>query len=275
MNTFIIFAVLLLIVFGVSLYFIQLHYKHLLKKEIKRAQKSERIKSMFIENVSHTLRAPIKAISGYCDMILEEKDEEMQPAQVRELVTNMSSSTQQLLEFISQLYDMTKLQGITPSFTFIDVNLSELMASYRRETLNITKPDVIVRVTTDLSPHCKGILDTNLMHQLMMHLLTNAAHHITGNDIVIKYAEERKGLKVTITYAGQGQADILGADIYSYLQKEDALMNANGSSAFGLSVCKAIVDMLGGEFYVDTEYDKKTVTCFWIPCKMRDTHKDM
>ena len=275
MNTFIIFAVLLLIVFGVSLYFIQLHYKHLLKKEVKRAQKSERIKSMFIENVSHTLRAPIKAISGYCDMILEEKDEEMQPAQVRELVTNMSSSTQQLLEFISQLYDMTKLQGITPSFTFIEVNLSELMASYRRETMNITKPDVIVRVTTDLSPHCKGILDTNLMHQLMMHLLTNAAHHITGNDIVIKYAEERKGLKVTITYAGQGQADILGADIYSYLQKEDALMNANDSSAFGLSVCKAIVDMLGGEFYVDTEYDKKTVTCFWIPCKMRDTDKDM
>ena len=275
MNTFIIFAVLLLIVFGVSLYFIQLHYKHLLKKEVKRAQKSERIKSMFIENVSHTLRAPIKAISGYCDMILEEKDEEMQPAQVRELVTNMSSSTQQLLEFISQLYDMTKLQGITPSFTFIEVNLSELMASYRRETMNITKPDVIVRVTTDLSPHCKGILDTNLMHQLMMHLLTNAAHHITGNDIVIKYAEERKGLKVTITYAGQGQADILGADIYSYLQKEDALMNANDSSAFGLSVCKAIVDMLGGEFYVDTEYDKKTVTCFWIPCKMRDTYKDM
>ena len=275
MNTFIIFAVLLLIVFGVSLYFIQLHYKHLLKKEVKRAQKSERIKSMFIENVSHTLRAPIKAISGYCDMILEEKDEEMQPAQVRELVTNMSSSTQQLLEFISQLYDMTKLQGITPSFTFIGVNLSELMASYRRETMNITKPDVIVRVTTDLSPHCKGVLDTNLMHQLMMHLLSNAAHHITGNDIVIKYAEERKGLKVTITYAGQGQADILGADIYSYLQKEDALMNANDSSAFGLSVCKAIVDMLGGEFYVDTEYDKKTVTCFWIPCKMRDTHKDM
>ena len=275
MNTFILFAVLLLIVFGVSLYFIQLHYKHLLKKEIKRAQKSERIKSMFIENVSHTLRAPIKAISGYCDMILEEKDEEMQPAQVRELVTNMSSSTQQLLEFISQLYDMTKLQGITPSFTFIEVNLSELMASYRRETMNITKPDVIVRVTTDLSPHCKGVLDTNLMHQLMMHLLSNAAHHITGNDIVIKYAEERKGLKVTITYAGQGQADILGADIYSYLQKEDALMNANDSSAFGLSVCKAIVDMLGGEFYVDTEYDKKTVTCFWIPCKMRDTHKDM
>jgi K+-sensing histidine kinase KdpD len=275
MNTFIIFSVLLLIVFGVSLYFIQLHYKHLLKKEVKRAQKSERIKSMFIENVSHTLRAPIKAISGYCDMILEEKDEEMQPAQVRELVTNMSSSTQQLLEFISQLYDMTKLQGITPSFTFIEVNLSELMASYRRETMNITKPDVIVRVTTDLSPHCKGVLDTNLMHQLMMHLLSNAAHHITGNDIVIKYAEERKGLKVTITYAGQGQADILGADIYSYLQKEDALMNANDSSAFGLSVCKAIVDMLGGEFYVDTEYDKKTVTCFWIPCKMRDTHKDM
>ena len=274
MNTFIIFAVLLLIVFGVSLYFIQLHYKHLLKKEIKRAQKSERIKSMFIENVSHTLRAPIKAISGYCDMILEEKDEEMQPAQVRELVTNMSSSTQQLLEFISQLYDMTKLQGITPSFTFIEVNLSELMASYRRETMNLTKPDVLVRVSTDLSPHCRGVLDTNLMHQLMMHLLSNAANHVTQGDILIKYTRERKGLKVTINYLGIGQAELLGADIYSYLQQDNALMKTD-KSLLGLSICKAIVDVLGGEIYMDTENNNKTVASFWIPCKMKDIHKDI
>lgn len=38
---------------------------------------------------------------------------------------------------------MSKFEGITPSFTFIEVNLSELMASYRRETMNLTKPDVL------------------------------------------------------------------------------------------------------------------------------------
>jgi len=33
--------------------------------------------------------------------------------------------------------------------------------------------------------------------------------------------------------------------------------------------------MLGGEFYVDTEYDKKTVASFWFPCKMKDTHRSV
>ena len=268
-------VVFLLIAFGIGFLLVRRHYTKRLDVAVKRAQKSEQLKSVFIDNISRTLRSPLNAIEGSCNKILQEKDENLQPPQVRKSVTEISDHTKELIDFVAQLHEMSKFEGITPSFTFIEVNLTELMASYRREAMNYTKPEVTVRVTSDLSPHCRAILDTNLMHQLMMHLLSNAAHHITGNDIVIKYAEERKGLKVTITYAGQGQADILGADIYSYLQKEDALMNANDSSAFGLSVCKAIVDMLGGEFYVDTEYDKKTVTCFWIPCKMRDTHKDM
>ena len=47
MNAVILITILLLIVFGLSLYFIHRHYEHLLKKEVKRAQKSERIKSLF------------------------------------------------------------------------------------------------------------------------------------------------------------------------------------------------------------------------------------
>jgi signal transduction histidine kinase len=105
--------------------------------------------------------------------------------------------------------------------------------------------------------------------------LANAATHITQGDIVIRYGYERKGLKVSITYAGIGQAELLGEDIYSFLQKEDALTQVNESSVLGLSICRAIVEMLGGEFYMDTEYDKKTVASFWFPCKMTDQHKGM
>lgn len=275
MNTTVLITIILLIAFGISLYFIRSYYTGLLKKEVKRAQKSEQLKSVFIDNVSRTLRSPLNAILGYSNMILEEKDENMQPAQVRELVSNINTDAQQLLDFTSQLYEMSKFEGITPSFTFIEVNLTELMASYRRETMNITKPDVTVRVNTDLSPHCRAILDTNMMHQLMMHLLTNAANHITQGDIIIKYGHERKGIKVAVSYTGMGQAELIGTDIYSFLQKEDALKNAASSSVLGLSICRAIVEVLGGEFYMDTAYDKKTVASFWFPCEMKDIHKDM
>lgn len=266
---------LLLVGFLIAFLFTHRHYKSLIKKEVKRAQRSEQLKSVFIDNVSHTLRTPLNAILGYSNMILEEPDNMMQPAQVKEMVNNIKKDSVELIGFVNQLFEMSKFEGITPSFTFIEVNLTELMASYRREALNIAKPDVAVRVTTDLSPHCKAFLDTNLMHQLMMHLLTNATNYTTQGDIVIRYSCERRGLKVVITYMGNGKAELIGSDIYSFLQKEDALKHVNESSILGLSLCRAIVEMLGGEFFMDTEYERKTVATFWFPCRMRDIYKDI
>jgi K+-sensing histidine kinase KdpD len=266
--------IILLIAFGICLVLVRRHYTKLLDVANKRAQKSQQLKSVFIDNISRTLRSPLQVIEGFCNMILDEKDENMQPAQVRESMLNISSHTQELIDFVAQLHEISKFEGITPSFTFIEVNLSELMASYRREAMNYTKPDVSVRVTTDLSPHCKAILDTNLMHQLMMHLLTNAAAHVTRGDILVKYGAERKGLKITINFIGIGQSELVGVDIYSLLQEENALKDSVMSSALGLAISKAIVEMFGGEFYMDSDNDK-TLASVWFPCQLKDTYKDL
>ena len=266
--------IILLIAFGICLVLVRRHYTKLLDVANKRAQKSQQLKSVFIDNISRTLRSPLQVIEGFCNMILDEKDENMQPAQVRESMLNISSHAQGLIDFVAQLHEMSKFEGITPSFTFIEVNLSELMASYRREAMNYTKPDVSVRVTTDLSPHCKAILDTNLMHQLMMHLLTNAAAHVTRGDILVKYGAERKGLKITINFIGIGQSEMVGVDIYSLLQEENALKDSVMSSALGLAISKAIVEMFGGEFYMDSDNDK-TLASVWFPCQLKDTYKDL
>ena len=266
--------IILLIAFGICLVLVRRHYTKLLDVANKRAQKSQQLKSVFIDNISRTLRSPLQVIEGFCNMILDEKDENMQPAQVRESMLNISSHAQELIDFVAQLHEMSKFEGITPSFTFIEVNLSELMASYRREAMNYTKPDVSVRVTTDLSPHCKAILDTNLMHQLMMHLLTNAAAHVTRGDILVKYGAKRKGLKITINFIGIGQSEMVGVDIYSLLQEENALKDSVMSSALGLAISKAIVEMFGGEFYMDSDNDK-TLASVWFPCQLKDTYKDL
>jgi K+-sensing histidine kinase KdpD len=272
---FIIIIALLLAGGAIGFFFIHRRYERKLKKEVTRAQKSERLKSVFLENISRTLRTPLNAILGYTNMILEDEDGTMKPAQVKELATNIHQDTEQLLGFVSKVFELTQFEGVTPAFTFIEVNLIELMASYRREAMNYTKPDVGVRVTTTLSPHCRGVLDTNLMHQLMMHLLKNAAKHVAQGDIVIKYDCKRRGLHVSISYMGIGQAELVGTDIYSFLQKENALSEVNESSALGISISRAIVEVLGGEFYLDTENDKKTVASFWFPCEMKDLYKDM
>ena len=209
--------------FGIAFYFMYRHYEYQLKREIKRSQKSELLKSVFLDNISRALRAPMNAILGYSNLILDEKDESMQAAQVKEMASHINTNTQQVLSFVQHLMDLSKFEGITPAFTFIEVNLAELMASYRREAMVVTKPDVAVRVRTDLSPHCRGRLDTNFMHQLMMHLLTNATKNVTQGDIFIKYTCERRGLKVSINYIDYEHADLLNADVVSLIQHENLL----------------------------------------------------
>lgn len=262
----------LLIGFAVALFFIHRYYNQQLKREVNRAQKSERLKSVFLDNASQTLRAPLNAILGYSNMILEEKNETMDAVQVKQMAGHIQQSSQELLEFIKQLMDLSNFDGGMLSFTFIEVNLAELMASYRREAMNLTKANVSLRVRTDLSPHCKVTLDTNFMHQLMMHLLNNAAKHATQGEIVVTYTSERKGLKVMINYLGNGQADVINEDIFSYLQKDALKMNGD-VNGLGLPISKAIIDAVGGELDIDTQDGRKTVAQFWFPCKMRDKHK--
>lgn len=265
----------LLVGFGVAFWLMYRYYERQLRREIKRARKSEQLKTVFLDNISRALRAPVKAILGYSNLILEEKDEYMQPAQVREMATRINKSTQDVLAFISHLLELSKFEGVTPAFTFIEVNLSELFASYRREAQTVAKKDVVVCVRTDLSPHCRGRLDTNFMHQLMMHLLTNASNHTTQGDITIYYTSERKGLKVVISYMGNGQAEVIGEDIYSFLQREDALNLTNESSGLELSLCRAIVDALDGELDINSDTGRKTNATFWLPCKMVNAHKEI
>ena len=272
----ILFIVIILLLAGSFVFFLFLHryYEKRLAKAVRHAQRSEQLKSVFLSNVSRALRTPLNAILGYTELMLDGDDESLRPSQVKEMTANIHHNSEQVLSFISQLLDLSNFEGSMPSFTLIEVNLAELMASYRREALVVVKPDVSVRVRTDLSPHCKVTLDTNFMHQLMMHLLTNAAKHTNQGDINIYYEDYRHGLKVTISYQGNGQAELIGEDIFSFLQREDALALDKDSSGLSMSICKAIIDALDGELDIYTENGIKTVVSFWFPCRMVDKHKE-
>ena len=259
----------------ICIYFIRRYYLRQLRDEVTRAQKSEQIKSVFLANVSHALRTPLNSIIGFSDVILKEKPGVLKEDQLTEMVTHINNNGHQLLYFISQLLELSSFEGSMLTFTMIEVNLAELMASYRREALRDASPNVSIYIRTTLSPHCKATLDTNLMHQLIMHLLQNAVLHTKEGSITITYEHERKGMKVTIIDTGDGVPQKLQENIFSILQHEDSLTLANQTSGLGLSICKAIVDALNGEIGLTSEEGKGTTVWIWIPCHMKDMTKGL
>lgn len=266
----------LVVLFAVGLYFVRRGYLRKLNREVKRAQSSERIKTIFLANVSHALRTPLNAIIGFSDFLMKEQEKgQVDPEQLKEAATHINQNGHQLLFFIQQLLELSNFESSVLTFSLIEVNLAELMASYRREAMHETNPNVSVLVRSSLSPHCKATLDTNLMHQLMMHLLRNSAHFTKEGSITINYEYERKGMRVTITDTSEGVPQEYLDNAFSLLHAEDSLTLENRATELGLSICKAIIDGMGGEISLTSEPGKGTTATVWFPCRMRDMTKDV
>lgn len=262
--------ILILVLFAICLFLVQHYYQVRLRNEIGRAQRSERIKTVFMANVSHALRTPLNAIITDSQKLMD--TEETNPKKLNAAMTTINQNGKQLLYFISQLLELSSFDSSMATFTLIEVNLAELMASYRREAQRDAGANVHVVVRSPLSPHAKGTLDTNLMYQLMTHLLHNALAHTQEGTITIEYDQDDKGLRIEVIDTGDGADQDFKSGL-STLTSGGQLALFNQRSGLGLSICKAIVEGLHGTIDLKSVPDKGTTVKVWIPCKMRDTKK--
>ena len=265
--------ILVLVLFAICLFLVQHYYHVRLRNEIGRAQRSERIKTVFMANVSHALRTPLNAIITDSQKLLD--TEESDSKKLNAAMTTINQNGKQLLYFISQLLELSSFDSNMATFTLIEVNLAELIASYRREAQRDAGANVQVVVRSPLSPHAKGMVDTNLMYQLMTHLLHNALAHTQEGTITIDYDYADNGLKIEVIDTGDGEPQDFKSNFSTLIQGNDSLALFNQRSGLGLSICKSIVEGLHGTIELKSEKGKGTHVTVWIPCKMRDMKKGL
>ncbi|MBP3248538.1 MAG: HAMP domain-containing histidine kinase [Prevotella sp.] len=265
--------ILILVLFAICLILVQHYYHVRLRNEIGRAQRSERIKTVFMANVSHALRTPLNAIITDSQKLLD--NDESDPKKLKAMMTTINQNGKQLLYFISQLLELSSFDSNMATFTLIEVNLAELIASYRREAQRDAGAEVTVVVRSPLSPHAKGMVDTNLMYQLMTHLLHNALSHTKQGTITIDYDYADNGLKIEVIDTGDGEPQDFKSNFSTLIQGNDSLALFNQRSGLGLSICKSIVEGLHGTIELKSEKGKGTHVTVWIPCKMRDMKKGL
>ena len=264
---------LILIVVAVCFFLMRRYYIRLLRYEVVRARRSEHIKTVFLANVSHALRNPLNSIITTSDEVLSIGIDDMKPQQITDAFTQINKDGNQLMYFISQLIELSNLESNVMTFTLIEVNLAELMQSYRREAQRDAAEGVSVVVRSSLSPHCKGTLDTTLMYQLMKHLLQGAVRHTTEGTVTINYEHERQGLRVIVSDTGTGMSPEKQNVAASVFGGNESLNLFTQSSGLGLSICKAIVDGMNGEISLDSTPGKGTTVSIYFPCKLRDKNK--
>ncbi|MCR5820685.1 MAG: HAMP domain-containing histidine kinase [Bacteroidaceae bacterium] len=274
MTTFlIIFVIVLLITLGAIL--ILFHRQGLrLNEEIHHVIESEEIKAEFLAEVSNNFRGPLDSIIGRCETIERQPCFKEHP-QVVEAIEDIRFQSQQLSQYARELMEISNTQGNIPKSAKIQVNLVELIMSYRREILHEIQDNIQVYIRTELSPHTKVWLNTTLFRQFIMHLLRAASHNTDAGYISITYATENSGLRFWIENTGQpipqDAANILLGKQPDDDNPEDE--NANKETIISLAICKNIIDKLKGTIEIlppKENQENINLITFWFPCSVKN-----
>ncbi len=247
------------------------YYKMLIQlRHVKiRARKNEEVKSSFLTHINNALRTPLSTINHNCQTL--EEYEKLTPEDRQKIILDIKRDSNQMYTYLNELEELTNFDGAIPALSMIEVNLAELILSYRREILHETKRGVTVSIQTTMSPHSKATMDTTMFRQLIMLLLRISAQRTQEGCIIINYEMERSGLRFILSDTSEPiPEEIRGLLFTSMLNKGDMIHVEDKTSITILNICKSIIDAMQGTIEaLPSEEGKGAIISFWFPCRLR------
>lgn len=238
-------------------------YQKQLRREVERAQRSERLKSIFLGNVSHALRTPLNAVIGFSDMLRQDNGE-LTTDERQNMMGLIGQNGRQLLHFIEELLELSHIEGKDQLFVRSEIELRETM----EEFAEAVRPRVRQGVTLNVKGNGgRVVLDPNLLRYIVNHLLTNAAENTYEGEIVLKYGDVNDGFYVEVRDTGIGIPKDLRENLFSLLSEQKTYVQ-NSMPGLGLSICKAIIERTGGRMGAESPEEGGTVVWFWAPRKI-------
>lgn len=224
-----------------------------------RAEESNRLKSAFLANMSHEIRTPLNAIVGFSG-ILASTDE---PAEREQYVQIIENNNELLLQLISDILDLSKIESGMLEFIYTDFELN----AFLRDQLAVTRQRVAAGVTVTYEAPGEGDLwirtDRNRLAQLLINLLTNAAKFTPENGTIrFGYTLDEGIVRFFVTDTGCGIPEEKQAAIFERFVKLDEFKQGTG---LGLPICRTILGHLGGDIGVNSTPGEGSTFWFTLP----------
>lgn len=220
----------------------------------EKAEESDRLKSAFLANMSHEIRTPLNAIVGFSSMLQEEDDAE----EKRQYITIIEENNKLLLQLISDILDLSKIEAGTFDIILEKVNVKQLCNELFQAMERKVSPLVELRMSPDL-PDLVLTSDKNRLHQVLLNFLTNALKFTSEGSVTIDYRIEGDEVRFSVQDTGIGIVAEKQKAVFNRFVK---LNNFIPGTGLGLSICQSIISQLGGKIGVDSELGKGS--CFWF-----------
>lgn len=245
-----------------------------LQMAYEEADSENRAKTEFMNRMSHDIRTPINGIMGMVDIIRKNRDDW---GKVDDSLDKIQLSTRHLLELVSDVLDMSKLEAGMFEIHEDVFDMNELMD----EVAALVDAQLVESSIT----HCKhrsNIQHTALkgsslqLRRIMVNLLSNAIKYNKPNGTIDTYAEELScdgttvwyEFKIVDTGIGMSEEFIKEQLFKPFTQEKNDARTLYRGTGLGMSIVKALLDKKGGSIEVESQLGEGSTFTFRLPFKV-------
>ncbi len=236
-------------------------------KEAKdKAVHADKLKSVFLSNMSHEIRTPLNAIIGFSDLLLNKN---LPETDKNDYISYINTSSKILLQLINDIIDFAKIESgqlkINKTETPVSFVLGEIYSVFSKEIKIKGRNNIELKLAKS-DNNLIIITDQLRLKQILTNLISNAIKFT--NQGIIEYGYNLKDNKTLLLYVkdtGIGiSKDKLNIIFERFKQVKDTDIVHEGSG-LGLSICKNLVELLGGTIWVESEVNKGSTFYFTLP----------
>jgi signal transduction histidine kinase len=259
-----------------------LAYVDKLEKRVKELEaevdnndtKAEELKTKFLSNISHELRTPMNAILGFSSLL---NDQQLPHNKREEYVNHINQSSAKLLNVVEAMIDVSMIQTgqlkIRQEECFVNQFLTDIyhyfnVDRHRNDRHHIALLLNLGSKADDIMIHS----DQFRLNQVITSLLSNAFKYTEKGVIEFGYQMDEGEDKITffVTDSGKGVLQEKSKQIFESFEKGDEYEYGKGVDSgvgLGLTLSKGIIELMGGEIWVEDNVFKGSTFKFFIPCK--------
>jgi two-component system phosphate regulon sensor histidine kinase PhoR len=235
-------------------------------EDVTELRRLQQIRSEFIDNLSHELRTPLSTVSLLAETLARDAEASDVPARMRERILKIEIETGHLVQMVSELLDLARIEGGSRLVLRDDVDLGTLAES-SIERLRLFAERNAVTLIVDTEPGVPTIRgDEARLGQVFVNLVHNAIKFSPdGGDVQIVVRSEGPEVVAAVTDHGIGIAKADRVRIFERFYKADRARVRGGGTGLGLAIARHIIEGHGGRIWVESQAGRGSTFAFAIP----------